>query len=128
MDFTQWSDEQWRAEIESDEWASAVFAAFLNLFNHKPAWLKQVRLISADLGYGPEHIQVIKVVYDHLSSPKRLGLCRRIDRIPTAVFNEMSPQASLATEIAMYDIAEPLGTIFDQLVPGANNVWWWGDL
>jgi hypothetical protein len=34
---------------------------------------------------------------------------------------------ALALDIAMFDMEEPLGRLWELLVEDDNRVWWWGD-
>ena len=41
--------------------------------------------------------------------------------------NEPTPEESLAEEIALYEISEPIGRYYDLLIEDGEGVWWWGD-
>jgi hypothetical protein len=47
--------------------------------------------------------------------------------VPFAAQDEETPEGSTAATIAIYDISEPLGTLYEKLVPDEEGVWWWGD-
>ncbi len=36
-------------------------------------------------------------------------------------------EEAVAADIALFDISEPLGRMYDLLVEDGNGVWWWGD-
>jgi hypothetical protein len=39
----------------------------------------------------------------------------------------MTPEQALARQVAIFDVAEPLGAYYDLLVEDDQGVSWWGD-
>jgi hypothetical protein len=127
MNAAGWSDDQWAAAIASPQWAPKVLEALEKLFAEHFIWLSPVTLVEARLDADLDGTPVLLVIYDHASWPERTGLRRRLGLRPTSLSREMTPEESLAVEIAMSDIGEPLGTYHESLVPDSEGVWWWGD-
>ena len=122
-----WSDDQWNARIASPDWGPRVLNELQKLFEIRFHWLGSVTLISAGLEKDEGGVPVLVVIYDDTRWVKRVGLRRRLNRRPTAIFPDKSAEESTAIDIAMSDLSEPLGSIYEQLVPDEDGVWWWGD-
>jgi hypothetical protein len=86
-----------------------------------------VTLIGADLELDAEGTPFLLAVYDHAWWDRRIGLRRQLDHGPMSEVPGRTRAEALALDIAMYDMAEPLGSYWDLLVEDDNGVWWWGD-
>ena len=89
--------------------------------------LEPVTLVSAHLEVTEQGAGYLLAVYDHARWDRRTGLRRALNRVPAWVPPDMSPEEALAFEIAVSDMAEPLGNYWDLLVEDGDGVWWWGD-
>lgn len=70
---------------------------------------------------------VVWVVHDHPWWGSRTGLRRLVDEpVPTMPADGQTPEM-VAEWMVSFDIGEPLGTVANDLVPDADEVWWWGD-
>ena len=113
--------------MASPDWGTRVVTAVLGYSTDGKWLLEPVRLINVSLEIDPDGTPVLKVIYESPSHSKRIGLRRRLDRIPFGAHGGESPEESLAREICIYEISEPLGRYSELLVEDANGVWWWGD-
>jgi len=119
-------DEEWRSIISAPDWGPRVAEALRRYFSEGRWLLAPVSLVSASMELDPDGTSVLLAIYDRAWSPKRIGLRRRLDREPMTN-SEATPEESLAEQIAVYEISEPLGRYYDLLVEDAEGVWWWGD-
>jgi hypothetical protein len=98
-----------------------VLEALRSYFAEGKWLLEPATLIQAHLDFDADGVAVLLAVYDHPLYPQRIGLRRRLDR-------ELgSDPESLAEQIAIYGISEPMGRYYDLLVEDEAGVWWWGD-
>jgi hypothetical protein len=116
----------WTEVVSTPDFGDQVVQALVRYFRESRALLAPATLVDATSEIDPYGVPVLRAVYDHGSTPKRLGLRRRLDREPM-VDDEKTPAQSLAAEIAVYEISEPIGRHYDLLVEEADGVWWWGD-
>lgn len=123
-----WTQEEWAAAASSPDWSAKVAKALVRYFEEKwEALFAQAKLISVSTETDSDGAPVLRAIYDHPHWPERTGLRRRLDRVPFAAQDEETPEGSTAATIAIYDISEPLGTLYEKLVPDEEGVWWWGD-
>jgi hypothetical protein len=122
-----WSDERWEETISSPDWAPRVVAELQRLGKEGDRSLARVKLLEVSLETDTDGVPFLLAVYEHAMWEERTGLRRRLNRVPMSVYDGMSPEGSLAIEIAMFEIAEPLGSYYDLLVEDSSGVWWWGD-
>jgi len=127
MNPAYWSDHEWDRKIQSPEWANSALSELKQLFEEGFIWLSPVTLIDASLVMDADGVAVLVLIYDDRRWEKRTGLRRRLDRRPTSLAPGQTAERSLAIDIAMSDLGEPLGTIYSRLVPDDEGVWWWGD-
>lgn len=123
----EWTDREWEEAISSVDWASRVIEALGQLIaeDHR---FNGVALISTYLELPGDGNSYVRAVYDHPSAlGRRIGLRRQLNHIPLTVPPNLSPEESLADEIATIDIGEPLGRYWNLLVEDDSGVWWWGD-
>jgi hypothetical protein len=116
----------WTTTASAPDWGDRVAEALRRYFRDGRPLTAPATLVDATTENDPDGVPVLRAVYDHGWSQKRLGLRRRLDREPM-MDNEPTPEESLAEEIALYEISEPLGRYSDLLVEDGHGVWWWGD-
>jgi len=124
-----WTQDDWEKAVASPDWGQRVARALEDYFSRgKPLDFYQATLIGVTTENDQDGVAVLRAIYDHpLYKPRRTGYRRRLDRCPFSSNGEDTPEASLAAEIALYDISEPMGRYYDLLVKDENDVWWWGD-
>jgi hypothetical protein len=111
--------------MAAEAWGQDVLAALRRYFDSGRIRDPVVRIVETTLGVTDDGTPAVVVVYDHPWIDKRVGLRSRLDQVPMAIYNGMSPAESLAHDIARYEIQEPLGTYYDRLVEDDSGVWWW---
>lgn len=123
-----WSYDEWPEVTSSPDWGQRVVKALRRYFAQdkwllEPAWLED-----ASLDVDPDGMPVLLAHHRHSLSTKRLGLRHRLDRPPlTGGRPGGLAEEAVAADIALFDISEPLGRMYDLLVEDGNGVWWWGD-
>jgi hypothetical protein len=116
----------WTQTVSAPDWGDRVVEALVRYFRDGRRLSAPATLVEATTEFDTDGVPVLRAVYDHGWSQKRLGLRRRLDGEPMTD-NEPTPEESLAEEIALYEISEPIGRLYDLLVEEADGVWWWGD-
>lgn len=116
----------WTEIISAPDFGDRVVEALRRYFRDSGSLLARATLVDATSEFDPDGVPVLRAVYDHGWTDKRLGLRRRLDREPM-VDDQETPAQSLAAEIAVSEISEPIGRYYDLLVQEADGVWWWGD-
>jgi hypothetical protein len=116
----------WTEIVSAPDFGDRVVEALVRYFRDSRSLLAPAALVNATSEFDPDGVPALRAIYDHGWTDKRLGLRRRLDREPM-VDDEETPAQSLAAEIAVYEISEPVGRYYDLLVEEAGGVWWWGD-
>jgi hypothetical protein len=117
---------EWTEIVSTPDFGDQVVESLHRYFRESRSLLAPATLVNATSEVDPDGVPVLRAVYDHGWTDKRLGLRRQLDREPM-VDDEETPAQSLAAEIAVYEISEPIGRYYDLLVEEADDVWWWGD-
>jgi hypothetical protein len=112
----------------SPEWAAAALAACLRALDHDDAalGLRLVNVRDAWLEGG----QAMCVVYSHIWFPEGdLGLRRTFEEDAEAEEEEKDDDPDhFGSDVALYDILEPLGSVANHLRADEFGVQWWGAL
>jgi hypothetical protein len=119
--------EAWRAAVGGSEWGERVVEALREQMRDPERLLEPAVLVDAWTEDDHDGVPVLRAVYDHPFWPQRTGLRVRLDEPP---FDAPRPGQELAAWLAANiadEIAEPLGRMYDLLVPDAAGVYWWGD-
>lgn len=123
-----WGMDDWQAASSSPDWGAKVAQALKRYFDDGKWLLEPAHLNQVDTEIDEDGVPVLLAIYEHpYIEDRRIGLRRRLDRPPFAEHGKDTPEASLAAEIAVYEISEPLGRYYDLLVQDDDAVWWWGD-
>ena len=113
------------AAMGSPTWGQEVVEALRSYFANGGWLLEPAQLVEARLGEAEDGTPAVIAIYDHPLYPKRIGLRSRLDQPPMAIPEGMTPAEALAQDIAVYEISEPLGTIYDRLEEDVSGIWWW---
>ena len=111
----------WQAGVAATDWGERVVAAL------RARTIEPAVLVDAWSERDPDGVPVLRAVYDHPWWPQRTGLRMRLDEPP---FDWPGPDQDLAAWLAgniADEIVEPLGRMYDLLVPDEEGVHWWGD-
>lgn len=121
-----WSLDDWQEAVKAPDWGRRVLESLERYFSEDRWLLEPAQLVDVRLDTDSDGVPVILAVYDHLCYTKRIGLRRRLDKMPMSAQGEQNPEDSLAAEIALFNISAPLGRVSEILVE-EDGVWWWGD-
>jgi hypothetical protein len=109
--------------MASPSWGEDVLAA--RRYFDSGRLIDPVQLVESSLGVTDDGSPAIIAIYDHPWYDRRVGLRSGLDQCPLAISEGMTPAEPRALDIAVYEIAEPLGTYYDRLVEDESGVWWW---
>jgi hypothetical protein len=109
------------------DWAFAALNACLRILAHDDAALGQ-RLVEVQDAWLEDGIAIC-VVYTHIWFPEGvLGLRRTFEQDPESEEEDLDDPDRFGSDVALYDIQEPLGDVAARLRPDDSGVRWWGDL
>lgn len=117
----------WQAAIVAPDWGQRVVDALRDRIRHPEQLLEPAVLVDAWSENDHDGVPVLRAIYDHPYWPQRTGLRLRLDEPP---FDSPRPGQELAAWVAgniADEIAEPLGRMYDLLIPDDAGIYWWGD-
>ena len=112
---------------KSREWALAALDACLRVLAHEDSALGQ-RLVEVRDSW-IEDGTAMCVVYTHIRFPEGvLGLRRTFEGDPDSEEEQEDDPDRFGSDVAVYDIQEPLGEVATRLRLDDSGVHWWGEL